>query len=155
MTHASHADSIEAFRQRGGVTCPVPGCQAPPFSESALARHLADEDFNAYMGATKALLEAKVLAEIEAENRRREASERLQGLRRRRKAHVVDKILTLSCPRCGQAFVDFSGCLALTCGRAGCGCGFCGLCQKVQHSSTSPALDEANPSVRIHAGLRR
>ena len=41
------------------------------------------------------------------------SAEQLEGLRR----HIVDKILTLSCPRCGQAFVDFEGCCALSCVR--------------------------------------
>jgi hypothetical protein len=40
--------------------------------------------------------------------------------------HIVDKLLTLGCPRCGQAFVDFTGCLALTCGR--CRAAFCAWC---------------------------
>lgn len=40
--------------------------------------------------------------------------------------HCVDKILTLHCPRCDQAFVDFVGCFALTCSR--CGCSFCAWC---------------------------
>jgi hypothetical protein len=34
-------------------------------------------------------------------------------------------------PRCGQAFVDFSGCFALSCSRVGCSLpdnGFCGYC---------------------------
>eukprot|EP00475_Leptophrys_vorax_P007529 TRINITY_DN14772_c0_g2_i1.p1 TRINITY_DN14772_c0_g2~~TRINITY_DN14772_c0_g2_i1.p1 ORF type:complete len:126 (+),score=23.92 TRINITY_DN14772_c0_g2_i1:467-844(+) len=39
---------------------------------------------------------------------------------------IVEKILNLSCPRCGQVFVDFSGCCALTCSR--CQCGFCAWC---------------------------
>ncbi len=30
--------------------------------------------------------------------------------------HVVEDILTLKCPRCAQAFLDFNGCMALTCG---------------------------------------
>ena len=44
------------------------------------------------------------------------------------KDHICEHILTLHCPRCKQAFVDFTGCMALTCSRAGCGCGFCALC---------------------------
>lgn len=36
------------------------------------------------------------------------------------------QVLTLKCPRCSQAFVDFQNCFALTCGR--CGCGFCAWC---------------------------
>jgi hypothetical protein len=37
-----------------------------------------------------------------------------------------ENILTLKCPRCGAAFVDFEGCMALNC--AVCGVGFCGWC---------------------------
>eukprot|EP01047_Picozoa_sp_COSAG01_P082414 COSAG01_NODE_16820_length_1201_cov_1.062613_1_plen_53_part_10 len=37
--------------------------------------------------------------------------------------HIVEELLTLKCPReaCRQAFIDFTGCFALTCGRCGCG----------------------------------
>jgi hypothetical protein len=42
------------------------------------------------------------------------------------RAHVVEKILTLHCPVCDQAFVDFNGCFALTCSR--CAAGFCAWC---------------------------
>ena len=41
--------------------------------------------------------------------------------------HIVDNILTLCCPRCGQAFIDFDGCCALSCPR--CRCAFCAYCQ--------------------------
>merc|ERR1711871_1284723 len=44
------------------------------------------------------------------------------------KKHIVDKILTVSCPRCGQAYDNFNGCCALTCSRKGCGCNFCAYC---------------------------
>jgi hypothetical protein len=40
--------------------------------------------------------------------------------------HVVDRLLTLACPRCSAAFLDFNGCFALTCHR--CRCGFCAWC---------------------------
>jgi hypothetical protein len=40
--------------------------------------------------------------------------------------HVVENILTLHCPACTQAFVDFNGCFALTCSR--CNAGFCAWC---------------------------
>jgi hypothetical protein len=39
---------------------------------------------------------------------------------------IVDEILTLRCPRCSQAFLDFEGCFALRC--HSCQCGFCGWC---------------------------
>ena len=40
--------------------------------------------------------------------------------------HIVERLLTLKCPRCEAAFLDFNGCLALTCHR--CRCGFCAFC---------------------------
>ena len=46
------------------------------------------------------------------------------------KQHIIERILTLSCPRCDQAFANFDGCWALACSRQGCGCGFCALCLK-------------------------
>ena len=41
-------------------------------------------------------------------------------------ADLVDEILTNKCPRCGQVFLDFSGCFALSC--ASCPCKFCAWC---------------------------
>jgi hypothetical protein len=40
--------------------------------------------------------------------------------------HIVEEVLTLKCPRCRTAFVDFSGCFAVQCGS--CPCNFCGWC---------------------------
>ena len=62
--------------------------------------------------------------------------------------HIVEKILTLACPRCGQAFVDFSGCLALTCSRQGCGTGFCALCQEDCGGDAHPHVGEGCPIAR-------
>ena len=38
---------------------------------------------------------------------------------------IVEEVLTLKCPRCAQAFQDFDGCFALTCGNKHCSAGFC------------------------------
>ena len=38
---------------------------------------------------------------------------------------IINDILTLRCPRCKLAFLDYDGCAAVSCG---CGCGFCGYC---------------------------
>ena len=42
------------------------------------------------------------------------------------RAHVVERLLTLKCPSCDAAFLDFKNCFALTCHR--CDCRFCGYC---------------------------
>jgi hypothetical protein len=39
---------------------------------------------------------------------------------------IHDEILTLKCPSCKKAFLDFEGCFALKC--SNCPCGFCGWC---------------------------
>ena len=41
---------------------------------------------------------------------------------------IIENILTLRCPRCKCAFIDYSGCAALTC--SFCNAGFCALCLK-------------------------
>jgi hypothetical protein len=46
----------------------------------------------------------------------------------RMREKIVDDIMTLRCPRCSQAFVDFDGCFALYCSL--CPCRFCGWCLK-------------------------
>lgn len=73
--------------------------------------------------------EARVTAEFQSriEQMRQELS-RNQDARanntHRHRLHVCENILTLKCPRpsCRRAFLDFEGCMALSCN---CGCGFC------------------------------
>lgn len=43
------------------------------------------------------------------------------------KNKIAEDLLTLHCPECGMAFLDFSGCFALWC--ALCDCAFCAYCQ--------------------------
>lgn len=83
--------------------------------------------FDAYMEARDRLMEQRMAREFEEQ--KRELEERLQ-----RQLHdqitparnkIINTILTLHCPRCKAAWLDFDGCLALTCG---CGCGFCAVC---------------------------
>ena len=97
---------------------------------------LPDEVFALYAEAKQALAEQRINAELE-----RGFEKRLEGMReelgkngdaQKHRTHIVEKILTLACPRCGQAFLDYNGCVALTCSRAGCGAGFCGFCLEVQ-----------------------
>ncbi|KAJ1407003.1 hypothetical protein B484DRAFT_206924 [Ochromonadaceae sp. CCMP2298] len=61
----------------------------------------------------------------------REVVERLVEADRealRVRTHIVEEILTLKCPRCRKAFVDFEACFALSCSDDrghGCGSFFC------------------------------
>jgi hypothetical protein len=44
--------------------------------------------------------------------------------------HIIDDILTLKCPRCSTAFLDFNGCFAIICGNNRCSAGLCAWCLK-------------------------
>ena len=136
----------------------VPGCTAPCFEESDLAQSAKDA-FGQFMKAKLNVAEQQIVADMEA----RIAADRVRAEmnaseRHRRKLHICEKILTLTCPRCSQAFLDFDGCMALKCSRAGCGCGFCAICQQVLslcHLICSAACTySANCVGRIAAAIR-
>lgn len=46
----------------------------------------------------------------------------------RHKNHIAEELLTLHCPECGMAFIDFTACFALWCSL--CNCAFCAYCQQ-------------------------
>ena len=148
---ANHTDAnLRRFEQRGGVRCshfiapragqPVvaESCRAPVYTDAALAAHLPDTTFALYFQAKAKVAEQRIHVEAErgfaAERAALEAriatldqDERARQVRN----HVVERILNPACPRCGQAFVDFDGCFALSCSRVGCplpACGFCAYC---------------------------
>ena len=74
---------------------------------------------------------AEAARQQEAQQRRRqEEAARMARTERLReyKLLVMEGCLTLRCPRCQVAFVDFDACIALTCGNKACGAAFCALC---------------------------
>jgi len=126
---------IRAARE-GRVCCPLAPreCSAAPFSDRDIARVLPADAFGDYMRKREHLVEARLAREAETEMREQLHAEvvRLRAMderqRRVREAarRIEEEVLVLGCPRCGAAFADFDGCLALRCGR--CGCHFCGWC---------------------------
>ena len=148
---ATHEDAkLRRFEQRGGVRCmhfiapragqpAVPGtCSAPAYTDAVLATHLPEATFALYFHAKTKVAEQRIEvaakfnaaareARLQAELARRDDDERAAQVR----THIQDKILNPACPRCGQAFIDFEGCFALSCSRVGCTmpqCGFCAYC---------------------------
>ena len=133
-------DLASLTESEGKVFCPhkTPdlGCEtSTALSEEDMFRHAPDA-FQAYLKGQRKLLEFQLTTDIRKEEQERLQAERLRLERlseverevHRHRDHIVDNLMTLKCPRanCGQAFVDFNGCFALTCGR--CGCGFCAWC---------------------------
>ncbi|CAE7565953.1 PIX13 [Symbiodinium natans] len=122
-----HDENLERFRRRHGVQCPALNC-GHIYANGPLARHVPEATFALYLQARERLVEAAATEAAERDMARRLAAERAEGRLGQARRYVQEEILTLRCPRCQQAFVDFDGCCALTCSRAGCGCGFCGFC---------------------------
>jgi hypothetical protein len=137
----SETEAMDLVAQREGrVFCPNRqyGCEeTPPFSDAEVARHCSDAVFVSYTNAKKKLVETRLAQEIGAQERARMDAElqRLQKMTEeereveKERRHIED-MLNLKCPRCKMVFVDFTNCAALTCAKAGCGCGFCAWCQE-------------------------
>mmetsp|Transcript_14099 Transcript_14099/g.30921 ORF Transcript_14099/g.30921 Transcript_14099/m.30921 type:complete len:246 (+) Transcript_14099:1543-2280(+) len=123
-----------ALGARGGVECCGFRCGAL-YEEQALAVHCSPEVYVQYKQAREQYVRAdegtEVVERIEAERQRLAAMPPADREALRVRTHIVDEILTLKCPRCGKAFVDFEACFALSCedfAGHGCGSEFCGFC---------------------------
>ncbi|CAJ1376515.1 unnamed protein product [Effrenium voratum] len=118
----SHAETELRLQRRtaGRIVCPSPSCSRV-FSHHSLALHLSNAGFEKYLNAMFKVVETEALATAHAPD---PSADWLELMRRR----VVEDILTLKCQACGQAFIDFEGCFALTCSR--CKSGMCGWCGK-------------------------
>jgi len=121
----------------GNLTCP--GCKnSSPFT----AQHVANvkgppEALEAIMSLRQQVVSERLIAEALDEQKERltKEFERIQAMTNLTertahitRLHIIEEILTLRCPRCKTAFVDFSGCFALTCGKNSCHAGFCAWC---------------------------
>ena len=110
------------------------GCPAEPFDDQTVARLSADAaQFGRYTRMRERLTEARLAkeaaaAQAAAVERHLQKIEEMGAEVFKAREHIIERILTLQCPRCSQAFIDWNGCVALTCAAAGCGCGFCGWC---------------------------
>ncbi|GMI06340.1 hypothetical protein TrLO_g12008 [Triparma laevis f. longispina] len=54
----------------------------------------------------------------------------IEDLKIEQTSRAVRDMLTLYCPRCSKAFLDFVGCFSLKCSQSTCGCSFCAVCLK-------------------------
>merc|ERR1712072_299454 len=138
-------EGLRLLADHGGLLqCPVPGCDCL-YSEAALARHVSEDAFQDYLKARQTISEQRIQQGLERDFAQRLKDETARALAKsdqeRRvqgaQQHIIEKILTLACPSCGQAFpeeldgdVGFSGCFALTCRRPACKRGFCAYCLK-------------------------
>jgi len=122
----AHVEKPLAERKvdHGHIRCPEPGCPRC-LEPQAIAGEVSKACFDTFLRGlsevTEKMARDKLLEEQEEERLRQQGD--VLGQYRR---HLVDNILTLACPRCHQAFVDFDNCLSLSC--SGCRASFCGYC---------------------------
>jgi Ankyrin repeats (3 copies) len=117
---------------KGKLCCPGDGC-SNVFEHHELAQHLPPETFGKLLVAWQACIEQAAMQTAAEQAKQELAREAAKDDVGKAKAHVLDSILTLKCPRCHKAFDDFDGCFALQCsdeGGHGCGACFCGYCLK-------------------------
>eukprot|EP01094_Clydonella_sp_ATCC50884_P009940 TRINITY_DN1947_c1_g1_i2.p1 TRINITY_DN1947_c1_g1~~TRINITY_DN1947_c1_g1_i2.p1 ORF type:complete len:1659 (-),score=227.61 TRINITY_DN1947_c1_g1_i2:219-4466(-) len=100
------------------------------YEDHDLALHLRPDLFRTYMGMKERHVEQRVVGEQRCEMDRRlaelEARMAREGTVGRHRQRIEEDLLTLHCPRCKAAFLDFTGCMALVC--SACPCGFCAWC---------------------------
>jgi hypothetical protein len=140
---SSITDELGKQDLRGGrLACPFRtfphtdgSCDAPCYDDRVVATKVDAAIFEAYLQVRARLAEAKIARESNAEMERQVAAaiKRMdaQGPKvLQTQKHICDEILTMRCPRCKMAFLDWDGCNALYCTYAGCGCNFCAFCLK-------------------------
>ena len=126
-------------KRNGKVFCSVrkansASCGSESFADEVVARHVPGDVLQVYLATCRRMEEKRLAQEMELQKQREIKAEldRLTKLdetaRKVEQAfrHIANQVLTLRCPRCHTAFIDFSGCFALSC--SSCPCNFCGWC---------------------------
>eukprot|EP01034_Spumella_vulgaris_P022513 gene22513-28642_t len=138
VTSASEAGAIQGYcNAAGDLLCPDPRCKVPYNLQKVAHAGGPPHVFKALMDLQFNVRSAKeVNNALETQKLQLTAEfERIQAMTNldERAAHmlrreIIDDVLTLACPRCKTAFVDFEGCFALHCGKNQCGAAFCAWC---------------------------
>ena len=103
-----------------------------------IMEHTSEATFQAYTQACSRVRESHEagalapkmttiqLGSVKGKHNAHDLGDDLESVRTR----IIEEVLTLRCPRCQAAFLDFEGCLALTCSRCTCNTRFCGVCMR-------------------------
>ena len=126
---------VQQLRE-GRMHCPkFPSeCEGCAFADDRVAGHVPSDLFQDYLKVRIRMMEQRLVEAHEKRFQEMVAAEleklrRMDGQQRKTgeaRKHLVEKVLTAHCPRCGQAYLDFDGCCALKCSR--CPCAFCAWC---------------------------
>ena len=134
---ASQPGAIQGFCDaQGNLLCPDPTCKLP-YNLQKVATCGPPHVFQALMDLQFTVRATKEVSSALQTQQQQLSAEfaRIQAMTNldERDAHmlrreIVDTVLTLRCPRCTTAFLDFDGCFALSCGSNQCRAGFCAWC---------------------------
>lgn len=127
--------ALQFWAQHEKLECPLPGCLCGIDEDQllCLASAASKEIIKKYFEVKRRLacsVERKA-AMKEAEKKALASSDEAKRELGNRMILEIREILTtcIACPHCKQPFIDFDGCLALTCGS--CSAQFCGVCLQV------------------------
>ena len=113
------------------VKCSYGGCHSSPFQYQTIAQCCTEEAFAMLRQRMDQVHHAQ--KELEFEKKFKERERAILSMKTKElevavaRKHIEEAIMTISCPRCKKAFVDFDGCAALVCV---CKCAFCACCLK-------------------------
>ena len=175
---AESKDDMGRLEQRQArIMCPASKhqhgkCQSAAFSDELLAKHITGFALQLYLEARLKVAEKQLSSKLEKE--KQEAIEREvkrlaemdEAARKVERAfhHITPQLLTLRCPRCHSAFLDFNGCCAVQC--SFCPCNFCAYCltdcgtdahRHVAHCDLNnhPTKDVFNSQENVEAAQRQ
>jgi len=136
VNQAAEPDSVgKCVDDQGSLLCPE--CSEPITLLKAVKESIPQKVFDSLesLKAKTNIKKAVDQALKEQEARLRNEFERIQAIKdederksERIRLDIIENILTLRCPRCKCAFIDYTGCAALTC--SNCKASFCALCLK-------------------------
>jgi hypothetical protein len=107
----------------GYINCPGHKCLSK-LSYGKLDLILSQDGRKALNDKFKAVNEQQLIPELE-KSIKQQSSQPAVDMHIK---NIIDNCITLKCPRCQQAFIDFDGCFALTCSNKTCNCAFCAYC---------------------------
>jgi hypothetical protein len=146
----------------GALKCPDPDCKRI-YSDVDIFGNVTEPMFQKYV-ATKTKLkeyEDSMKMETEAKTMLNDELNRLASLDPTsreievRRRDIIENVLNVKCPRCGQVFADFAGCFALLCTR--CRCSFCAWCLKDcndnAHAHVSSCASNQTPDKAVYGDI--
>ena len=136
VKQASEPDSVgKTINEKGNLLCPDTKCNNEITLHDVAKENVPEKIFESLKQLTTDFKIKKAVEKAlkESEARRIKEQARLAAIRDKeeRKAeevrlYLIENVLTLRCPRCKTAFIDYTGCAALTC--SNCRVGFCAIC---------------------------